>query len=69
MMCIYNQNTCWFPRNLTFIAPGTLGVSRLRSQALGMCCDATETLGWALGDPAEHGEDAGAGVWNSLSIA
>ena len=32
-----------------------------------MCC-ATEMLTWALGDLAEHGEEPGAGVYNSLSI-
>lgn len=57
-----------FPRNLTFIAPGPFGVSRLKSQALGMCCGATTLLAWALGDPAERGEEPGAGVWNHLSL-
>lgn len=57
-----------FPRNLTSVAPGTLGVSRLKSQALGMCCGATRLLAWALGDLAECGEEPGAGVWNCLSL-
>lgn len=56
------------PRNLTFIAQGTFGVSGLKSQALGMCCGATRLLAWALGGPAEHGEGPGAGVWNHLSL-
>lgn len=57
-----------FPRNLTFVALETLGVSRLKSQALGMCCGATRLLAWALGDPPECGEEPGAGVWNRLSL-
>lgn len=60
------RTAAYLPRNLTFVAPGTLETSRLRSEALRMCPGATEILAWALGDSPEHGEDPGAGVWNSL---
>lgn len=70
LRCVFLVRTpAWFPRNLTFVVPETLRTSRLMSQAVGMCCGATEMLAWALVDSAEHGEHQGADVWNLLSIS
>ena len=55
------------PKEPHFCSTRDIRTSRLRSQAVGMCCGATEMLAWALVDPAEHGEYQGTDVWNPLS--